>query len=51
MKTFFSDILGVLGAIAVAVLLVYLRWKSLEGRVRDLGDGGIQTIFGTRKPR
>jgi HAMP domain-containing protein len=43
--------LRLLGAIALVILLVYVRWKSLERHVKDLEDGGIQTIFGSRKPK
>ena len=51
MKGIFFNILRFLGVLAMVVLFVYIRWKSLESRVRDLGDGGIQTIFGSRKPK
>jgi hypothetical protein len=55
MKEIFFNILRFLGAIAGAIagvaVLVYIRWKSLESRVKDLGNGGIQTIFESRKPK
>jgi hypothetical protein len=51
MKEIFFNILRLLGAIGMILMLAYIRWKSLERRVRDLGDGGIQTIFGSRKQK
>jgi hypothetical protein len=51
MKEIFFNILRFLGAIAGVAVLVYIRWKSLESRVKDLGNGGIQTIFESRKPK
>ncbi len=51
MKEILFNILRFLGAIAAVLLLVYIRWKSLESRVKNLGDGGIQTIFGSAKPK
>ncbi|MGA8618285.1 MAG: hypothetical protein WB660_07155 [Candidatus Sulfotelmatobacter sp.] len=51
MKKIFLDILQDLAVAAVIVIFVYLRWKSLQSRVRDLADGGVQTLFGSRKSK
>lgn len=51
MKEILRSVAGFLvGAVAVAAL-VYLRWKALQGRVKDLGDGGIQTLWGSRRAK
>jgi hypothetical protein len=50
-KEMFVEILRYLTIAAVVVFLAYLRWKSLKSRVRDLGDGGVQTLFGSKKSR
>lgn len=51
MKEVFFDVLRVIGAITLVGLVVYLRWKKLQRHVRDLGDGGIQTILENQKPK
>jgi hypothetical protein len=38
-------ILGALVVIAVTALFIWIKWLSLKSRVKDLGNGGIQTIF------
>jgi len=43
-------ILQISGALILIGLYLYMRWKILMGRVKDLGDGGIQTIFKNDKP-
>ena len=37
--------------IVVFALLLYLKYKTLESRTKDLGDGGIQTLFGNKKSK
>jgi hypothetical protein len=39
------------GAFVAIGLYLYVRWKILERSVKDLGNGGIPTIFGTDKPK
>src|ERR1700680_1948915 len=42
--------LQIVGAFVAIGLYLYVRWKILERSVKDLGSGGIPTIFGTDKP-
>jgi hypothetical protein len=46
MKEIIFNILEFLGCLALAIFFVYVRYRNLQSRVKDLGDGGIQTIFG-----
>lgn len=41
-----ADFLAFVAIVAIAALSLYLRFKDLESHARDLGDGGIQTLFG-----
>ena len=36
---------------AIAALSLYLRFKNLESNAKDLGDGGIQTLFGNKNSK
>jgi hypothetical protein len=45
MREMIFNILRFLGAMGVLAFFVYLRYKSLQNRVKDLGDGGIQRVF------
>jgi hypothetical protein len=49
MKEIILEILRFSGAVAVVVSVLYLRYKALERHVKDLGDGGIQTVLGDHK--
>jgi hypothetical protein len=51
MRQIIFVILRSLGVIAIAFFFIYLRYTSLKRHVKDLGDGGIQTIFEDRKPK
>ena len=49
MKTI-HEIAGVLGAVVALALWAYLGWKHIQSiYTKDLGDGGIQTLFGSKK--
>ncbi len=37
-------------AIAIAAIFVYLHWKRWDNRYKGLGNGGVQTLFGDKKP-
>ena len=42
----FVGIVRVFAGLALLGLFLYIRFKSYERKVKDLGDGKIQTIFG-----
>jgi hypothetical protein len=43
------DIVKFLAALAVVAFFICLKYKAAEKRVKDLGDGGIQTLFENQK--
>jgi len=51
MKTVLIDIADFLTVVAIAALFLYLRFKNLESNAKDLGDGGIQTLFGNKNSK
>lgn len=51
MKAVLIDIADFLTFVAIAALFLYLRFKNLESRTKDLGDGGIQTLFGDKNSK
>src|ERR1700728_76493 len=38
-------VLGVIGVLAVTAFLSWLKWSQAQGQDKDVGDGGIQTLF------
>jgi hypothetical protein len=40
-----KHVLGVIGVLAVTAFFIWLKWSQAKGQVKDLGDGGIQTLF------
>jgi hypothetical protein len=51
MKGILRDTLGFVVGAAVIAAYIYFRWKTLQGRVKDLGDGRIQTLFGDKQSK
>jgi len=51
MKHILIDIAKFLVGAVVFILFLYLRLKASEAYTKDLGDGGIQRLFGNRKLR
>ena len=51
MKAVLIDIADFLAIVAITALTLYLRFRTLESRVKDLGDGGIQTLFGNKNSK
>jgi hypothetical protein len=50
MKQTFFEILKFLAGLAYALFWFYLCYKGIQQRsTKDLGDGGIQTLFGNQK--
>jgi hypothetical protein len=43
------DIVRFLTGLAVVAFAIYLKYRAAEKRVKDLGDGGIQTLFENQK--
>jgi hypothetical protein len=40
------EVLGIILCVAVAAIWIWLQWaKAKLGYSKDLGDGGIQTLF------
>ncbi len=48
MKAILLDIAQYLTVAAVVALFLYLQFKRFEAQTKDLGDGGIQTLFGRK---
>jgi hypothetical protein len=46
-----ADFLKFMAIAAIAALSLYLRFKNLESHAKDLGDGGIQTLFGNKNSK
>ena len=46
-----TDVSEFLVAAAIFVFHIYHLVKRAESRAKDLGDGGVQTLFGTNKPK
>jgi len=40
-----KHILGVIAVLAVTGFWIWLKWSEAKRRVKDLGNGGIQTLF------
>ena len=51
MKAVLIDIVDFLTIVPTVALSLYLRFKNLESHARDLGDGGIQTLFGNKNSK
>jgi hypothetical protein len=49
MKQTVFGILKFLAVLAFALFGFYLKYKAMQQRTKDLGDGGIQTLFGNQK--
>ena len=51
MNIAFNDIGDFLTFLPIAALFLYFYFKNLESSVKDLGDGGIQTLFGNKNSK
>ena len=40
-----KHLLIVIGVVGVTALWIWIKWSNAKGRVKDLGNGGIQTLF------
>jgi hypothetical protein len=40
-----KHVLSVIAVMAVTAFWIWLKWSQAKSRVRDLANGGIQTIF------
>jgi hypothetical protein len=51
MKAVLSDIADFLAFLVIAALTLYVCFTNRGSRVKDLGDGGIQTLFGNKNSK
>ena len=51
MKEVLFNLIRFLAGFGLVALVIYGRYRSLQSQVKDLGDGGITTIFGDRKQK